>query len=51
MAARLQSATASGKPVLLRVDNAGHDEWGSTRSEMYALRADQLAFMLWQAGK
>jgi hypothetical protein len=32
------------------VDNAGHDQWGSTRSELYALRADQLAFMLWQLG-
>jgi prolyl oligopeptidase len=48
MAARLQAATTSGKPVLLRVDNAGHDSWGSTRSELRALRADQLAFMLWQ---
>ena len=50
MAARLQSSTSSGKPVLLRVDNAGHDQWGSTRSELYALRADQLVFMLWQVG-
>src|SRR5215469_6718779 len=50
MAARLQVATASGKPVLLRVDNAGHDSWGSTRSELRALRADQLAFMIWQIG-
>ena len=50
MAARLRAASASGKPVLLRVDNAGHDQWGSTRSELYALRADQLAFMLWQLG-
>ena len=48
MAARLQTATASGRPVLLRVDDAGHDEWGSTRSQWYALRADQLVFMLWQ---
>ena len=50
MAARLQGATASGKPVLLRVDNAGHDSWGSTRSELRALQADQLAFMIWQIG-
>ncbi len=50
MAARLQVATTSGKPVLLRVDNTGHDSWGSTRSELRALRADQLAFMIWQAG-
>jgi prolyl oligopeptidase family protein len=50
MAAPLQSSTSSGKPVLLRVDNAGHDQWGATRSELYALRADQLVFMLWQVG-
>jgi prolyl oligopeptidase len=50
MAARLQAATASDKPILLRIDNAGHDSWGSTRSQLYALRADQLAFMLWQIG-
>ena len=50
MAARLQAATGSGKPVLLRVDNAGHDAWGSTRSEVNALRADQVTFMLWQTG-
>ena len=50
MAARLQAASASGRPVLLRVDNAGHDSWGSTRTELRALRADQLAFMLCQIG-
>jgi prolyl oligopeptidase len=48
MAARLQAATASGRPVLLRVDDAGHDRWGATKSQLYALRADQLAFLLWQ---
>jgi prolyl oligopeptidase len=48
MAARLQAATASGRPVLLRVDDAGHDQWGATKSQLYALRADQLAFLLWQ---
>jgi len=50
MAARLQAATGSGKPVLLRVDNAGHDAWGSTRSEVNALRADQFTFIVWQTG-
>ena len=48
MAARLQAATASGRPVLLRVDHAGHDQLGATKSQLYALRADQLAFLLWQ---
>jgi len=48
MAARLQAATASGRPVLLRVDDAGHDRWGATKSQLYALRADQWAFLLWQ---
>ena len=48
MAARLQAATASGRPVLLRVDDGGHDQWGATKSQLYALRADQLAFLIWQ---
>jgi prolyl oligopeptidase len=50
MAARLQAATASGKPVLLRIDyDAGHG-YGSTKKQQYELRADQLTFLLWQAG-
>jgi prolyl oligopeptidase len=50
MAARLQAATAGGRPVLLRVDyDAGHGI-GSTRTQRNELQADQLAFMLWQMG-
>jgi prolyl oligopeptidase len=50
MAARLQAASTSGKPVLLRVDyDAGHG-YGSTKSQAYAERADIFAFLLWQAG-
>ena len=49
-AARLQAASASGKPVLLRVDfDAGHGV-GSTRSQSDALAADMYSFVLWQTG-
>ena len=50
MTARLQAATASAKPVLLRVDyQAGHG-LGSTRAQRDAEVADGFAFALWQAG-
>lgn len=50
MAARLQAATASDKPVLLRVDyDAGHGI-GSTRLQYDKRIADQLSFLLWQFG-
>jgi len=50
MAARLQAATTSGKPVLLRVDyDAGHGI-GSTKKQAYEERADIIAFLLWQLG-
>lgn len=46
MAARLQTATSSGKPVLLRVDfDAGHG-MGSTRAQQDAEMADTYAFIL-----
>jgi prolyl oligopeptidase len=48
MAARLQAATSSGKPILLRVDfDAGHGI-GSTRSQQDREVADTHAFLLWQ---
>jgi prolyl oligopeptidase len=51
MAARLQAATASDKPVLLRVDyDAGHGI-GSTKTQRQELRADEWAFLLWQMGE
>ena len=50
MAARLQKATSSGNPILLRVDfDAGHGV-GSTRSQVDEQRADEYAFVLWRAG-
>jgi prolyl oligopeptidase len=50
MAARLQAANSSGRPIVLRVDyDAGHG-MGSTRAQRDELLADQLAFMLWQMG-
>jgi prolyl oligopeptidase len=48
MAARLQAATISGKPILLRVDyDAGHGI-GSTRAQQDREAADTYAFLLWQ---
>lgn len=48
MTARLQAATRSGKPVLLRVDyDAGHGI-GSTRTQQDREAADTYAFLLWQ---
>ncbi len=48
MTARLQAASASGKPVLFRVDySAGHGI-GSTRDQYLQQTADQMAFLLWQ---
>ncbi|MEO7774776.1 MAG: prolyl oligopeptidase family serine peptidase [Steroidobacteraceae bacterium] len=48
MAARLQVATSSDKPVLLRVDfDAGHG-MGSTRAQQDREAADTYAFLLWR---
>jgi prolyl oligopeptidase len=48
MAARLQAATSSGKPILLRVDfDAGHG-MGSTRAQQDLEAADTYAFLLWR---
>jgi prolyl oligopeptidase len=49
-AARLQAATASGKPVLLRIDyDAGHG-FDATRHQRNVDIADMYAFALWQTG-
>jgi prolyl oligopeptidase len=49
-AARVQAASASGKPVLLRMDyEAGHGI-GSTKTQLLQERADMFAFMMWQFG-
>jgi prolyl oligopeptidase len=48
--ARLQAATASGKPVLLRLDyDAGHGI-GSTQAQVEEQAADQWSFLFWQLG-
>lgn len=50
-AARLQAASTSGKPVLLRLDaQAGHG-MGSTSTQRQQLSADVYAFLLWQMGQ
>jgi len=50
MTARLQAATGSGKPVLLRVEyTAGHG-MGSTKSQVEDEMADDWSFLLWQFG-
>jgi prolyl oligopeptidase len=50
-AARLQAASNSGKPVLLRLDlQAGHG-MGSTATQRYAMSADIYSFLLWQMGR
>lgn len=51
MAAHLQAATASGRPVLFLVDfDAGHGV-GSTRTQRDRETADQLGFFYWQIGR
>ena len=50
MAARVQAASSSGKPALLRIDyDAGHG-LGSSTSQREALLADLWSFGLWQMG-
>jgi prolyl oligopeptidase len=49
-AARLQAATSSGRPVLLRIDDEAGHGIGSTRSQRHAELADVFAFVLWQCG-
>ena len=49
-AARLQQASASGRPILLRLDyDAGHGI-GNTLQQRIAERADLISFLLWQFG-
>jgi prolyl oligopeptidase len=50
MAARLQAATSSGKPVLLRVDFGGGHGGGSGEKEFQERLADSCSFLLWQFG-
>ncbi len=48
-AARLQAATASGQPVLLRISGSGHG-FGTSLSEGLSQTVDQYAFLFWQLG-
>ncbi len=50
MAARLQKATTSGKPVLLRIDYAAGHGLGTTREQRDEELADIYSFLLWQMG-
>jgi len=50
MAARLQAATTSARPILLRLDyDAGHGVGSSTLQRRLQF-VDTLTFMLWQFG-
>ncbi len=49
-AARVQAASASGKPVLLRMDYESGHGIGSTKTQIIQERADIFAFMMWQFG-
>jgi prolyl oligopeptidase len=50
MVARLQAASSSGRPILLRVDfDEGHG-LGSSRPQRERLLADEFSFILWQSG-
>lgn len=51
MTARLQAATTSGEPVLLRIDyDAGHGH-GSTRDQYLQQLADTWSFLFWKLGQ
>ncbi len=50
MTARLQAATASGKPVLFRVEYGSGHGIGSTKLQLLKSTADRYAFLLWQMG-
>jgi prolyl oligopeptidase len=51
MAARMQAATSSGKPILLRVNyQGGHNVIGGTEAQTQRVFADAWSFLLWQFG-
>jgi prolyl oligopeptidase len=51
MAARLQQASTSGKPVLLRLDMQSGHGLGTPRDRSNAELADIYSFLLWQMGE
>jgi prolyl oligopeptidase len=50
MAARLQAATASGRPVVLRYDTQAGHAGGRPRGKVIEDTAFELAFLFWQLG-
>jgi prolyl oligopeptidase len=50
MAARLQAANSSGKPILLRVDYKGGHGIGASKDQHIEETADLYSFFLWQFG-
>ena len=49
--ARLQQASSSGRPILLRVDyDAGHGFLAASRTQSEQLLTDEYSFLLWQLG-
>lgn len=50
-AARLQAASSSGKPILLRLDGQAGHGIGSTATQAYSKQADIYSFLLWQFGR
>jgi prolyl oligopeptidase len=50
MAARLEAATSSGNPILLRVSYKSGHGFGSTTAQYESSVADELAFLLWRMG-
>lgn len=50
-AARLQAASRSGKPVILRLDEQAGHGIGSTVGQAISKQADIYAFLLWQFGQ
>ena len=51
LAARMQAATASDKPVLLSIDYQGGHGVGASKKQRNELAADTYAFFLWQFGQ
>jgi prolyl oligopeptidase len=51
MTATLQADTASGKPILLRVDyEGGHGLIGATKGQAAEQAADEYSFLFWNMG-
>jgi prolyl oligopeptidase len=50
MAARLEAATSSGNPILLRVSYKSGHGFGSTAAQYESSMADELTFLLWRMG-